>query len=249
MSEESVLTESVPPNLSTSNVYHIQFVDGVSNTHIDSLAIPILENDGFQIDLTPFIPQPSCYLLEDFYKSLQEIIGDIQHRQGIVDTARIQVVQEYPHDDFSDYGDAVISFKILSREPAKMDPKGTGRPQRGFNFAYNYNSPSDPNKVFVVESRPIDHMIELSVWAKTATIANEKALWLERNLIRETWAFKIRGVDKFFWEGRGPDNVQHTSGTRIHQRPLKFRVRLIEFMPRATNQIKDFTFVINNTLI
>jgi hypothetical protein len=246
--EHSTLTESVPEHLVRDNKMQIQFRDGSTDEPLSS-EISVKVDNPYRIDLNPFVPKDQIYLLEDFYESLQTVLDNIQDREGTVVDQRISIIQEYPAEPFAYQGDSVITFKVLKREPAKMDAKGTGRPNRGWGFPVNFSPASNPNKVIIIESRPIDHSIELAVWAKTATIANEKALWLERNLIRETWAFKIKGVDRFIWEERGADTVWTPSQTRIHQRPLRFKVRLYEFMPRAHSQIKDISFSVRNKLI
>lgn len=247
MSELALALEPVPEELLRDGRLGIQFVDGTTGQGLTG-EISVKMDNPYRIDLSPFIPQTECYSLEDFCDTLQEVLADIQNRQGIVPEQHLQVMQEYPYEPLPFQGDSVITFKVLSREPAKMDAKGTGRPQRGWGASYQMTTADDPNKVILIESRPIEHMIELSVWSKTATIANDKALWLERNLIRESWAFKIKGISRFVWMGRGMDTVW-TPGTRLHQRPLKFKVVLHELMPRAHNQIKDIVFTVRNKLI
>ena len=79
---------------------------------------------------------------------------------------QIQLTEEYPPEPFHDIGDELIAYRVLRREPAKMNTKGTGRPHRKSTFYYDVISPNHPNKAVVVESRPVDHIIEFTCWEK-----------------------------------------------------------------------------------
>ena len=121
-----------------------------------------------------------------------------------------------------------------------MNTKATGRPQRRSTFSHDLRSANEPNKVIVVESRPIDHSIQLSCWSKNADQANRLALWLENSLIMHSWAFEVQGAERFYWEKRGADTYWTTGGQRLHQRPLNFFLRLREFRNKAFPVLKEF---------
>jgi hypothetical protein len=86
-----------------------------------------------------------------------------------------------------------------------------------------------PNKKIAVKTRPLDHIIEFTVYSKNANIANKRAIWLERLFITHSWVFKVQGADRFFFDRRGTDNYRTTGTQPLYERPLRFRVRLCEF--------------------
>ena len=155
------------------------------------------------------------------------------------------MVQEYQPERFNALGPEVITVKVLKREPAKMNAKGTGRPQRSSGFDYDFRSPSHPNKYIRIESRPIDHRIEFAVWAKTAELANARALWLEKLFVTHAWAFQVQGVERFYWESRGPDTLWKHNDVRLHQRPLVFFARLREHEVHAHPVLKRIDYTIS----
>lgn len=232
-SEVSHLFEQVESQLlSDDNKYTVVLIDQGEVKYTQEIETEL--NSIFNFDPTPFLPNAQVMNLERFIDIAGQVIKDAQEREGIVETEQVQLVQEYPREELAEMGDEVITFKVLKRIPANMDSKGTSRPQRGSNFAYSLRSSMHPNKIIVVESRPIDHTIQFSCWAKTATLANKRALWLERLFVNHKWAFIVQGVDRFYWMQRGADTLwTGPNKMRLHQRPLEFFVRISEFENRA----------------
>jgi hypothetical protein len=126
-----------------------------------------------------------------------------------------------------------------------MSAKGTSRPQRGSGFHIEGAVSNYPNQVIVVESRPIDHNIEFTCWAKTATVANKRALWLERLFVTHASEFKIQGVNRFIWTERLTDLVWKSGEQRLHQRPSLWFVRIDEFEVVSHPAIRQFNFKLN----
>jgi len=175
--------------------------------------------------------------LPRFFALAAELINSAQ--QDIEESKRVSLVEEYPPDPFDSYGDEVIAFRLLKREPAKMNAKGTGRPQRRSLHERYESNPHYPNKVVQIESRPLDHLIEFTCWAKTNKDANRTALWLEQLFVTHSWVFESRGVEKFFFKDRGPDTYFTSQGQRLFYRPVNFTVRFREFSVRAHPKIKN----------
>jgi len=241
MSDEfSHLSETVSQELiNTANTYTIVVMEEGTH-HVAGVIHPEHPIDNpFDLDLSQFIPNAPV-LYEGFIDILTELIADAQAREGTVSTERVQVVQEYPPDMIAELGDEIISVKIISREPARMSRDGKSRPNRRSGHAYEYINPGEPNKVLCVESRPIDHTIEIAAWGKTSTLANRRALWLERLLVAHTWAFTSKGVKPFLWLKRGADTVWTPSSTRLHQRPLQFSARMWEYTVLAYPTLREF---------
>lgn len=208
--------------------------------------IPIVLNNPYAFDPAPFLPLKDNVpmSLPRFFEVAQQLVGDALDREGVEAAKQVIVTEEYPPEQMAELGNGqeVIAWRVLKRYPAKMDTKATGRTQRKSLFEYDLKSARNPNKVVVVESRPIDHLIEFSCWAKTNKQANSRALWLEKLFVTHSWAFHVQGVDRFFWDNRGPDTYMNVSGQRLFGRPLNFMVRFHEFEMKLYSQIKQFSF-------
>ena len=180
--------------------------------------------------ISTFLPNLEHLSIAKFFELTAEILADAQAREEIDVEKQIHFFAESQPEDFAEHGEQVITFKIVKREPGNMNAKGTGRPQYGYGYHHQAHLADDPNRIMVIDSRPIDHIVEFSVWAKTATMANRTALWLEDLLFASTWIYKSKGAERFHWITRDSDAIHLIGGQRIHQRALKFKVRLREFM-------------------
>jgi len=241
MSEISTLTETVPEELlDEREVYQVSIVEGDAVTHKYEVATK-LENP-WEFDAERFLPNTTPMSLPRFFEIASNIISDAQDRDGANADKKVSLIEEYPPDRISDFGDEVICYRLLKREPANMNAKGTGRPQRKSVHSYDARSSTYPNKAVIVESRPIDHIIEFSCWAKSNKLANSRALWLEKLFVNHAWAFEVQGVERFFWKNRGPDTYMTSGGQRLLYRPINFFVRFREFELKATPLLRTIEF-------
>ena len=175
------------------------------------------------------MPNVEALTLHRFFEIASSLIENAQ-----VDIeSKVRLVEEYPPTPFDEYGNEVISYRVLKREPAKMDPKASFRTHRKATYSYDTANPQYPNKILRVESRPIDHVIEFSCWAKTNKIANSRAVWLERLFINSAYVFEIKGAERFYWKDRGPDTYMTTGTQRLFYRPVNFFLRYREFDAKA----------------
>lgn len=227
--------------LSEDNLFSVTIIDPNGNEHLSGTTEIV---NPFEFDTSRFIPNERPMDLDRFLEVADEVIQYAQLREEIPEDLRIELIGEYPKDDFARYrgGAEVISWRLVSREPARMNSKGTGRPQRAAAFSYDLQNPAYPNKVITVQTRPLDHIIEFVVWSKDAGKANRRAIWLERLFIAHSWAFKIQGADRFYFERRLADNYRTTGGQPIYERPLRFQVRLMEFQVIADPMIRHINF-------
>lgn len=237
--ERSQIAEEMPEELlEEENTFRIVVLDN-DRIKYDAEAVVDMTNP-FEFDPTRFNPNISQFKLEDFFDVSSKLIENAQTRQGIVSSKHVQVTEEYPPETFEHFGDEVICYRVLSRKPANMNAKATDRPQRKSTYAYDVVKAEYPNKVLVIESRPIDHLIEFSCWAKSNKLANKRVLWLEKLFINYgSWVFAVKGAERFYWKDRGPDTYTTTGGQRMFYRPLNFFVRLREFEVKAHSQIKQ----------
>lgn len=242
MSEESKLSEIVPESLlDEREVFQVAISSGERTISEYETAVKL--ESPWEFDGSKFIPNQTVMSLDRFFEIASNIISDAQDRESIADAQeKVRLIEAYPPEDFSNFDNEVVCFRVLRREPAKMNPSGTGRPQRKSRFSHDLQDPRLPNKSVVVESRPIDHLIEFSCWAKTNKIANKRALWLEKLFVTHSWAFEVQGVERFFWKDRGPDTFMTSGGQRLFYRPINFFVRFSEFEIRTTPLLRTLQF-------
>lgn len=231
--------------LEETNTFSVVLVDtkGSANKYES----PVQIDNPFDIDWSRFIPNQIHMDLNRFWAVAAEVVEEQQKREGIIATEQIQIVSDFPDESFARLGDEVITRKVIRRNPANMNSSATGRPQRKATYSYDLRSPKDPNKVIIVETRLIDQVVEFSCWSKNADMADRRVDWLQNLFETHAWAFKIQGADRFYWQERGIDTYQTTSGgTKLYKRPLRFFVRLAEFQVRIEPVIRHISFEIHD---
>ena len=238
MADNSQLTETVDPALlDEESQVEVLIMENETVRHRYEISTTI--KNPYIFDTSHFMPNAKPMTLPFFFEIAEKLIKNAQERDGVDEEKQIRLVDQYPPNPFDDYGDEVIAYRLLKREPANMNAKGTSRPQRKSMYSHSGMSPDCPNKTIVIEARPIDHTIEFNCWAKSNKLANDRALWLEKLFVTNSWAFEVQGCERFYWKGRGPDTYMTTGGQRLFYRPISFFVRFREFEVRAHPNIKQ----------
>lgn len=192
-----------------------------------------------------FLPNTEPLTLDIFFKVAKDLIKDCQEREGVTEEHLISLVEEYPPEDMSSYGNEVITFRVIERKPGMMNSKGTGRPHRKATYSHQEIRPDLANKIITVESRPVDHVIEFNCWATSNKLANRRAIWLEKLFINSAFAFEVKGAERFFWKERLSDNYLTVNGQRIFSRPIRFFLRFREFDAKAYSIIRQILIDLN----
>jgi hypothetical protein len=235
--EISKLTEQVPERLLEDDQVRVYIVDG--ETVLSEYSVATELNNPYQFDPDKFLPNSTPITLDRFFTIARQLIENAQDREGVGSDLVVPLTEEYPPEPFDDLGDELIAYRVLRREPAKMNTKGTGRPQRKSMYHYDIIRPENPNKAIIVESRPVDHIIEFTCWGKTNKLANARAIWLEKLFINHSWVFVTNGVERFYWRDRGPDTYMTSGGQRIFYRPVNFFVRFREFEIKSSSLLRE----------
>jgi hypothetical protein len=219
----------------------IHVVDGTGRVSSEVLAPQdfILTNP-YNINLSRvFMVNTEPLTLDSFFGIAQKLIEDSEKRDGVNESARVKLVEEYPPENMDEYGSEVITFKVVERKPGMMNTKGTDRPHRKATYSHQEVRPNMPNKIITVESRPVDHIIEFNCWATSNKIANKRAIWLEKLFINSAFAFELKGAERFFWKERLADNYMNINGQRVFSRPIRFFLRFREFDAKAYAVIRQ----------
>ncbi len=186
-----------------------------------------------------FLENTEPLTLNGFFEIAQKLILDSQKRDGIKETKIVNLVEEYPPENMDEYGNEIITFKVIERKPGLMNSKGTDRPQRKSMYSHQEVRPEMPNKIITVESRPVDHVIEFNCWATSNKLANKRAIWLEKLFINSAFAFELKGAERFFWKERLSDTYLNINGQRVFSRPIRFFLRFREFDAKAYSLIRQ----------
>ena len=190
----------------------------------------------YKFDLSHFLPNIRPLTLERFFEYAKQVIEDAAERAG---QPVVVLVEEYPPIDMAKLGKTVVTFRVISREPARMSPDAMSRPQRRFRKAYTTRDKDVGDNVIEVYSRPLDHEIEFTVWATDNKLANKKVVWIENLFVISAWALRSQGADRFFFLKRLSDGYITTGNQRLFYRPLRFFLRFSEFMAVANFGIKN----------
>lgn len=236
MSETAKTLENLKAALLAGDVVIGTLVDGGSS--INSLENAVFLNGPKGFDPRDYAPQGVCSL-EKFYEVAGELIQFGQSLQSNDTDKYVTMVSEYVDIDFAHFQGEVITYKLVRREPGKMDGNATGRVQREGLFHKEIRSSHFPNKVLSLKSRPLDHVVEFTCYSRNASTASDRALWLERLFVNYAWVFKVAGVERFYFEYRGADNYRTTSGQPVYERSLRFFVRLSEIQIDIEPELKN----------
>lgn len=183
-----------------------------------------------------FLPNETPMNLDSFFDISSKIIKDAQERESV--NTVVQLVEEYPPENMSQYGDEVITFKLIERKPGMMNAKGTSRPHRKATYSYEYHSPNNPNKVITIESRPVDHVVEFNCWGVSNKLVNKRAIWLEKLFVNSAFVFETSGAERFFWKERLSDSYMTVGNQRLFSRPIRFFLRFREFDAKSNSMIR-----------
>lgn len=216
----------------------LNVIDANGN-EIKALETKVKINNPYFFKFEDFLPNTKPLTLNEFFSTAANLIEDAQKRSGILENKIVKLVEEYPPETMDTYGDEVITFKVASRKPGMMNSNATARPVRKATYSHEAQVTDQPNKVLIVESRPVDHIIEFTCWSKTNKLANDRAVWLEKLLINNAFVFEIKGAERFLWEGRHADTYMTIGGQRVFYRPIQFFLRFREFDIKAESILRE----------
>jgi hypothetical protein len=223
----------------------VQFIDNDNNVAHSVSTPQKLNINPFDFNLNDFLPNEKPLSLDVFFELASKVIKNAQ--KNIKENKEIKLIEEYPPETLYDYGNEVITFRVIERKPGMMDKKGSSRPQRKSMYSYEYLDQNSPNQVITVETRPVDHIIEFNCWAVNNKLANKTAIWLEKLLINTAFVFVENGAERFFWKERKSDTYVTVGNQRIFSRPIHFFLRFREFDAKAYSTLRSF-FIENHII-
>ena len=223
----------------------VQFIDNDNNVAHSVSTPQKLNINPFDFNLNDFLPNEKPLSLDVFFELASKVIKNAQ--KNIKENKEIKLIEEYPPETLYDYGNEVITFRVIERKPGMMDKKGSSRPQRKSMYSYEYLDQNSPNQVITVETRPVDHIIEFNCWAVNNKLANKTAIWLEKLLINTAFVFVENGAERFFWKERKSDTYVTVGNQRIFSRPIHFFLRFRELDAKAYSTLRSF-FIENHII-
>ena len=133
----SKLFEQVDSSLLAEGKYSLVVMNEDSVTYEQEIATKL--NNPYDFDISSFLPNVENMNLEKFYSLASELIEHAQEKAGVIENERVILTEEYPPERLDHFGDEVICFRLLKREPANMNSKASGRPHRKSTFYYDYD--------------------------------------------------------------------------------------------------------------
>jgi len=163
--------------------------------------------------------------LKEFYSLVNRAIIDYQTRAGTGIRNHINLTEEDP--DAKDDTE-VISFRLMKREP--------GAYSQGAPFEGNVKNlrpivresgldPANPDYRFTTNGYWYDNLVRFTCWCRTNKQANDRACWFEDFMEDYTWWFRLQGVSRVLFWGRGQDQTVTEDGNTWYGRPLDYFVR------------------------
>ena len=163
--------------------------------------------------------------LQEFYDLVNRALTDYQGRSEINLRNYVNFTEEDPEakDDTE-----VISFRLMKREPGSYSQ---GAPFEGNvknlrpTLREKGNDPANPDYRFATQGYWYDNLIRFNCWARTNKQANERACWFEDFMEDYTWWFRLQGISRVLFWGRGEDLTVNDDGNKWYGRPLNYFVR------------------------
>ena len=84
---------------------------------------------------------------------------------------------------------------------------------------------ANPDYRYTVQGYWYDNLIRFTCWARTNKQANERANWFEDFMEDYTWWFRLQGVGRVLFWGRGEDDIVRDDENKWYGRPLDYFVR------------------------
>ena len=178
--------------------------------------------------------------LQEFYDLVNRALIDYQARAGTNMRNQVNFTEEdpQPKDDTE-----VISFRLMRREPGAFSQgapfEGAIKNMRPI-VREEALDPANPDYRFAINGYWYDNIVRFTCWARTNKQANERACWFEDFMEDYTWWFRLQGISRVLYWGRGEDETAVDEGNKWYGRPLNYFVRtekLRKFEEKKLEQI------------
>lgn len=171
-------------------------------------------------------PRPAKNIVQ-VMELIQQAFLDYEARTNASEEAKIRVTYEKPD---TDQDLETISICLAQRDPGMF---AQGSPMSGGTKVKNrrpllrdiLDDPDNPGYKRAVFGFFYDNIVRLTCWARTAKVANERALWVEDVMEEYTWFFVFSGANRVLYDGRRAEVVHDIKGNRFYGRPVDYFVR------------------------
>jgi len=163
--------------------------------------------------------------LKEFYELVNRALIDYQSRAGTHLRNQVNFTEEDPEakDDTE-----VISFRLMKREPGAYSQgapfEGNVKNMRPI-LREKGDDPTNPDYRFATNGYWYDNLIRFTCWSRTNKQANERACWFEDFMEDYSWWFRLQGISRVLFWGRGQDQTVTEDGNKWYGRPLDYFVR------------------------
>jgi len=163
--------------------------------------------------------------LTEFYGLVQRAMVDYETRAGTPLKYHVNYTEEDPDIDSET---ETVTFRLMRREPGAFSQ---GSPFSGDIknlrpiLREKGNDKENPDYQYAITGYWYDNLIRFTCWARTNKQANTRACWLEDFMEDYTWWFRLQGVSRILFWGRGEDQTISVDNNKWYGRPLNYFVR------------------------
>jgi len=163
--------------------------------------------------------------LSQFYDLINRALIDYQARAG----TRLEYQVTFTEEDPDIENDTeTVTFRLMRREPGSYSQgapfQGDVKNMRPI-VREKGSDPNNPDYRITTTGYWYDNLVRFTCWAKTNKQANYRANWFEDFMEDYTWWFKLSGVNRVLFWGRGEDQTVTVDNNKWYGRPLNFFVR------------------------
>jgi hypothetical protein len=186
--------------------------------------------DVFEMNFSKNVPPADRTIgqaksLTEFYELVYRGITDYESRAGTPLANHVTFTEEDPDVDSST---ETVTFRLMKREPGSFSQgapfAGDVRNLRPI-MREKGNDPANPDYRFAVNGYWYDNLVRFTCWARTNKQANHRACWFEDFMEDYTWWFRLQGVSRVLFWGRGEDQTVTVDNNKWYGRPLNYFVR------------------------
>jgi len=214
MTIESYLrTDLLPATLTTERVK----VQIIAETQFNE----IVRNSEDNRSTTPMAAKN----INETMELILDAINHYQEREEKTQDARVIVSYEEPDEE------ATLEKITITIEDRDAGIYGQGAPLQGKVRNLKpilrevKDDPDAPGYKLAILGYWYDNILGLTCWARTNKAANARALWLENLMEEYNWFFRLSGVSRILYQGRGKDRTKSFSNNIFYGRPVLYYVK------------------------
>lgn len=169
--------------------------------------------------------------LPEFYELFRKILSAARENDGL--EYEIGYSKEYPSIATTL---PCFTTALIGREPYSLN----GRRELAPRFMQENSDEDYPGDIIQQYQRRQVNTVRITIWAKTAKVADELADWVEDKFFEYLWVFQWAGLSHpVEWVSRGSDIREELQNQQIYGAPMTFRVITSKITQRRETALRS----------